>query len=117
MRIALSSEEFNPVGHVWIDADPKSLRDEWSRRVIRRATLDGGVSVVDQGFTHGDRTITVEWIPQDQQQVDRVRDLMVDYGRVVVALPDGVYLAAIESIVPGSESTRVRVLLLEKKSL
>ncbi len=92
--IALSTLTFDPDGHVVLRELPDSNTRDLRRRTNRLPTLDGGVSLNDAGFSHGDRTFVVRWRGDDSA----VRRLVRLYGRLRVSTRDGVFLAAPEGI-------------------
>jgi hypothetical protein len=114
--IAISTADFNPLGHVLLDALESSNRDVIGRRVTRRATLDGGVTIIDGGFAHGDRTMTFEWEPTGREEFEQVQDMMIVSGRVVLATIDGVFDARIEQMQQSQAGARITLLIESKLS-
>lgn len=114
MRVVLSSTEFDPLLPIELEALPSSERGEWSRRVNRVATLDGGAVFNDFGFTHADRTMRIVWQPTSQAQEAAVARLVQTYSRITVSTPDGLFLAAPQILSP-SDSTLTLTLLVERK--
>jgi hypothetical protein len=65
-----------------------------SRRQSRTATLDGGVSIYDTGYSDGDRTVTLVEPNAPPESIDYARYLCETYSLVIVSMDDGVYEAA-----------------------
>jgi hypothetical protein len=112
--IAIAAEEFAPSGHMLIDG--VALEDSIPRRITRRRTLDGGVVLIDNGYSHGDRTVTVEWKPRSASELEQAQFIMQTYQTVLAVLPDGVYRSAIESVTPSTTAAQIRLLLTSKVS-
>jgi len=113
----LSAKTFDPVGHVQINITPDTNQGEVRRRVNRVATLDGGVVVNDSGFSDGDRTIDLAWVPRDgitDAAVDRMVQL---YDRATLATRVGVFDVALDSYIPGTDESTLRLLVISKLSL
>lgn len=93
-------------------AEPEGTR----RRVNRSATLDGGVAVNDFGFSDGDRILLLRWQPTGKAQHLAVDRLVQIYPLLQVATAGGMYLAAPEVYVQGSEESSLRLLVTRKLS-
>lgn len=63
------------------------------RRVSRTATLDGGASVTDGGFSDADRTIRVSVPSPSLEQLETARYLVKNYDTVQVSTRHGYYEA------------------------
>jgi len=92
--IGLSSLDSSVTRFVVIDQDPQSTIRDAEARVSRYATLDGGVAVVHQGYSAGDRTLYVKGeISTEQETV--LDDLFQTQSLVHIATPSGAFLGAI----------------------
>lgn len=111
MRLSISTQTADPFGSITleIDATATNLGDT-SRRVSRVATLDGGASIIDGGYTVADRTITVDLTGQDRETVDTLRYLFQTYSELVVLTEEGAFLATPERITSGT-SPRMTLLV------
>lgn len=93
-QIGLAARVFDPEGALllpWRDGtDTGSLR----RRMTRTATLDGGVSVVNRGFTDADRTLSIAMEGAEPALVDKVKRMLRLHGSITVMLNDGAYTGA-----------------------
>ncbi len=117
MLATISSTTFDPSGYIELDADPASvLGGERRRRANRIATLDGGVAINDFGYADGDRTIDLTWQPRAAAVEDNVQRLLALYPRLQVSVRSGVFLAAPETFTPGTDSSRLRLLVISKLS-
>jgi hypothetical protein len=112
--IAIAAEEFAPSGHLVINAEP--IEDSLERRVTRQRTLDGGVVLIDNGFSHGDRTVNVRWTPRSVAEIEQLQFILQTYTTVLIAMRDGVYRGAIESFRPSASQAQLRLLLTQKVS-
>ena len=113
----LSAKTFDPVGHVQIDITPDTNQGEVRRRVNRVATLDGGVVINDGGFSDGDRTINLAWSPKNGL-VDAAIDRMIQlYDRAILATRVGVFDVALDTYIPGTDESTLRLLVVSKLSI
>jgi hypothetical protein len=87
-----------------------------SRRVVRTATLDGGVAVSDLGYSDGDRDVEIQEAEATAAAVDFAKYIVENYGRVVVSTPDGAYEAAPDSYSLASGVLTLKVLIISKLS-
>lgn len=115
-RVVLSTLEFDPLAPVELDALPDSDLAGLQRRVNRVATLDGGAVFNDFGFSHADRTITLVFKPADAAQVENVQRLLRIYPKITVSVPDGLYLAAPETLQRSADEMRFTLLVSSKLS-
>lgn len=98
--IVLSAAEFDPQGVLILD--PHRLGEgteieSGGRRLSRTATLDGGVSVHDGGFSHGDRDLAIEIPLAAQAEIEAARRLGERYPRIHVSMRDGYYEGVLAS--------------------
>jgi len=63
------------------------------RRGTVTATLDGGISVYDTGYSVGDQTLTATILYPTISLLDRLRYLVAYYGQIQVACESGLFLA------------------------
>ena len=93
--IALSSIVFDMSGDLYI-GNKELLPDKSSiidikRRSTRTATLDGGSSLYDTGYSSSDRTITIT-VPMDKTTIiDALEYFVKTYSEMILILSDGAY--------------------------
>jgi len=116
MRAALSSITWDPAGWVALAPFADDTAGETRRRVNRVATLDGGVVLNDRGYSEGDRTIEVRWMPTSAAHEAAIDRLVRTYTRLCLSLPAGCYLAAPEIYTPGAAESKLRLLVVSKLS-
>ena len=85
------------------------------RRISRRSTLDGGISVYDNGMSHGDREILVMEPQADLEAIEYATRIVETYNRVVVSTREGVFLGAPESARVDTDGTLVLTLWVIEK--
>lgn len=97
MMIVLIAPVYDGAGNVRIHALADSGLDALSRRVTRRATIDGGAWIDDFGFSDGDRTFSVK-AHLDVKSFEQVRGYVRAYDRLLLCTADGVFRGAIEDV-------------------
>lgn len=100
--IFLSTPLFDTAGFVRIHELPSTDRGVIRRRMNRIATLDGGAVINDSGYTEADRTIRLRWRPGSRAAYDQVNQMVQLYPLLTVAMREGVFEAAPESLRGGS---------------
>lgn len=113
MMLALATLTIDPLGAqlLSLSADGKTSLGDTSRRVSRVATLDGGASILDGGYTVADRTINIDLSGQTREVVDAVKYLFQVYDKLVVMTEDGAFLAAPERISIGKNTANMTLLV------
>ena len=114
MLVYLSSTTFDVDGAIEINALETSDFGEIRRRMNRIATLDGGVVFNDFGATDGDRTISLQWTPQDAASEAQIARLVRLYQRLRISCPEGVFLVAPESYKSTQNLSTLTLLIAEK---
>jgi hypothetical protein len=114
MLASLTTTTFDPAGHVLLSVLPASAFDTRTRRTNRVATLDGGASFNDFGFTDADRTINLVWRHEGRSADDAIDRLTRLYSRVQISLDGQMHLAAIESYTPGADESALRLLVVRR---
>lgn len=111
--VSFAANVFDPQGHVLIDALPDSSLSASTRRVTRTATLDGNASIVDNGWTAADSTLTVEAYLEEAQasQVDRLIRL---YPEVVCSTEQGCYMGVINLFNQTAQGRHVIQFLIQR---
>ena len=117
MQVTLSTSTFDLDGHVTIDASAASTDlGELRRRMNRVQTLDGGAAFNDAGFSEADRTIRLQWTPQNAASEAQIARLVRLYQRLRVSCSEGVFLAAPESYKSSQNVSTLSLLVAEKLS-
>ena len=114
MRITIASQGFDLQGFLELECLPDVNSGEVVRRVNRVATLDGSAAFNDFGFSEADRTIELRWLPTSQAQIQQAATLVQRHSRVLVGMPDGLWLAAPERFKPTPTECSI-TLLVERK--
>jgi hypothetical protein len=113
--IGISTLTANTAGHLVIHEKKASLLNDHPARVSRTKTLDGGVYINHSGVSDGDRTLNVVARLSD---ADRTRLVNIHKTEtfVRVAIPDGMFQAAISSVRQQQADTIITILIKEKES-
>jgi hypothetical protein len=113
--IGISTLTQNSDGHLVIHEKKSSVLNDHPARVSRTKTLDGGVYINHSGVSDGDRTLNVVALMSES---DRARLLNIHKTEtfVRVAIPDGVFQAAISSVRQQKADTVITILIKEKES-
>ena len=112
MMIALSTLTIDPFGAQLLHLQPggASLGDT-ARRISRIATLDGGASILDGGYTITDRTIVIDLAGQTRETIDALKYLCETYSALIVLTEDGAFRAAPERVSVNASSARMSLLV------
>ena len=84
-----------------------------SRRISRRATLDGGVSVTDNGFSEGDRDFIIILKSIKKEHSDKLQRLVRLYPILNLSTDQGFYKVAPESFNQTNDEVTLRFLSIE----
>lgn len=105
--IYISTPTFDLEGALCLKALPSSDFGEYVRRGSKVATLDGGVSAQDFGYTDSDREFRLSLKPTAAQ--DRtLKRLVKSYATVRVSTQEGVYDAT-PRYLPGATKSVLRL--------
>lgn len=117
MIVSVCTVEANSLGDVLMDASADSEFAFLTRRVSRIPTLDGGALIIDNGYGVADGKIRLIVSPHNNSPAlyERVAAIVKFYGLVTVASAQGVFLAAIESVL--NDRTELTINLLVKSQL
>jgi hypothetical protein len=116
MLNTLSSTTWDTAGFVELNVKDSVTAGDTRRRIARVATLDGGVTVNDGGFTDSDRVLELTWTPSSASSESAVARLVRLYQQANISTRDGVFVCALESYTPGADESRLRALVLSKAS-
>ena len=113
MRVTISASEFDMDGVVSVNAERNTETSEYSRRFTKSATLDGGATVADFGFTEADTLKTIEF-KQDEETERLLKHIIEYHADVNVSTKDGFYLATLAYFYPGDELATLQLSIREK---
>lgn len=93
--IGISATSYDPNGSVII---PVNLDNPYQgeRRGSVTATLDGGVSVYDAGYSVGDQTLTATVKNPSRETLVILQYLVAYYGQIILSCETGVYSAVMK---------------------
>ena len=113
--IGISTLTQNSDGYLIIHEKKTSRFNDHPARVTRTKTLDGGVYINHSGVTDGDRTLNVV---ANLSNTDRAMLMNIHETETLIriAIPDGMYQAAISSIRQQKADTIIIILIKEKES-
>ena len=110
--IGISTLTQNMAGAVTFETEgPTNIREAHAR-VSRSATLDGGSVVNHLGFSHGDRTLRVQ-ARVTESGADVIWAIFVLGVMVNVATDEGMYRAAIETLIADNGNIKMTILIKE----
>jgi len=114
MNVSISSPTFDIDGHVWItNALPGGMSD-FSLRVSRVATLDGGAAINNFGYSDADLTMDIRWPATDKAIVESIRRMTKSYSRLIVATADGCFVGTPASFSLSDGEAEIQI-LIEKR--
>lgn len=112
MNIGISTLTADPLGSFVLDVNESSSDIEnYNRRVVRVATLDGGASIIDSGYTNADRTVSISFRDITKTAFDNVADVCQIHSSVLLFLPDGAYKASLEQVSYNNGSPTAKFLI------
>lgn len=94
--ISFIHPEYNANGNIKIAELSDSKLNDSTRRVTRRATINGGVYLDDNGFSHGDRTFEIK-AKATPGLVESVDQLKINYSQYKCLTNEGVFNGVIQS--------------------
>lgn len=98
VTVSLSSPTFDIDGYISFEIKPgESELENLERRVNRSQNLDGTVTILDNGFVQGDRTITIG-ADLTQDQFNKIKYLFRKYSELVLSAQDGVYKVTVQKL-------------------
>ena len=98
---------------VIIKDDSRSTIKEYSPRVSRSATLDGGAVIENLGYSDGDREISIISEVDSEKEI-RLQSMVRDELYLVVSTRDGVFYGAIDSLTIDRGSLKIKILAQER---
>jgi len=92
--ISIATPTFDLSGTLVLSHTEASVLDTQTRRVSRKATLDGGAVILDRGYTDADRDLNLRAKLVDLAQVGRAAYLLETYSQLLVSTERGCFLCA-----------------------
>jgi len=117
--IGIGTQTYDPVGaRIFTNTDRiEDLKNrQGERRLSRVATLEGGVTIIDFGFTDGDRTVKLCELEASVEAVDFVKYIIENYTLIVVTTDDGAYKVAPSAYWVDKGKLSLTMLISEKLS-
>ncbi len=114
--IFISSPTFDLSGTLILGRTELSDTSTQSRRVRRTKTLDGGVSISDMGYTHGDRTFNIVAERSSRADYERATYLHQTYPLLQLSCKEGLFLGSVESVNVAGGKLYLTFLVLSKES-
>jgi len=111
--IGISVSTADEAGSMVLRMTQGSRLKNGSRRVSRTKTLDGGCAIFDGGFSHSDRTWSVEARVSDAVW-EALWAIMISYALVYVATEEGFFEACLESAERDEDRAVLSILIKEK---
>lgn len=117
--IAIMSVTYDPDGY-WIFRDAQPDNDQGnrsgSRRVSRVATLDGGCSVYDTGYSDSDRTITIHQPSPSRACLEFAAHITSNCPYVIVSTPEGAFRGVPDNYRVVNSELKIDILITERLS-
>jgi len=99
MLVSIKVREYDLDGAIILDADVgDSDLKEYTRRVNRVKTLDQNAVIIDNGFSHADRTLSIVAHHLSDHEVSKLRYINQNYDQIEISVPDGIYLANLQTV-------------------
>ncbi len=115
--IGISTTTFDVNGSMLLtDVDDRSDKPEISRRVTRKATLDGNAEIEDMGSSDADRTFTIRARGLSKADYDKLALMVQLYPLLVITTAEGAFEGAPERIRNVNGVTFFNVLINQKLS-
>ena len=112
--VVISSIVFDVYGSLVIKKlSTDTVLEDSTRRITRTATLDGGASIYDGGYSAADRILTVGATPFTEAMLERVKYLIRNYPRVIVTCVAGGFECAFETYTVDATTLTLRFLVIK----
>ena len=112
MMIGIATLTIDPYGSQLLTLKPGTANlGDTARRVSRVATLDGGASIIDGGYTVTDRTISLDISDQTRETIDALKYLCANHTALIVLTEDGAFKAAPERVSIIGDTARMSLLV------
>jgi len=111
MMISICSPVFDVDGCIAVEPTNTDGMADFTRRVTRIATLDGGASFNDFGYSDSDRLLIIEWTPLNDEQSQNAARMVKSYGRLIISNSEGCFVGAPESFSKNEETVLINILV------
>ena len=112
--LSISAQTFDINGNITLKILPDSEIQTVSRRVSRTATLDGGVSLVDMGYTDSDREFSIKINEIPEQDLSNLKRMMKQYALLSFSSNEGFFTGVISKMNTNLIPMTFTVLIKEK---
>lgn len=110
----ISTIDYNEAGSLYCRRIYKSqTKADATRRVSRTQTLDGGVVLIDSGYSEGDRTFELYAVANNDRW-NAVKDTFLQYPLIYLSIDEGLYMGVIEKIYVQNAELYIKFLPKEK---
>lgn len=96
--IILSTRTFDLQGYMVLDTAPQTNFGTLSRRATRTATLDGGSSSTDLGFSWTDSVFKIVLAKLNDADLDNLKYLVQTYPLLVMSTKEGLFEGIISAL-------------------
>lgn len=114
MKVCLSPVLYSSESPIVLNVSEDSIVQNASRRVSRTVTLDGECIITDSGFSHADRTLRIKAVLSNQSESEKIWSWFQTYSLLNCAIPEGVFLCAIETCDIQNSDFSMNILVKEK---
>lgn len=115
--IGISTTTFDVNGSMLLmEAEEGTDVRQISRRVTRKATLDGNAEIEDMGLSHADRTFTIRARDLSKADYDKLALIVELYPLLVITTAEGAFEGAPDTIRNSNGVTVLRILINRKLS-
>ena len=112
--IGISTIEYDIYGFLKLNEDITTKTESIQRRVSKTATLDGGVSLGDMGYTDSDRTFDISISEISAYNLNLIIRLMKQYPLLHFSTSDGYFSGVISALDADILPLKFTVLIKEK---
>lgn len=112
MMISLSSQVFDPDGLIMLRYEATSTDSDFSRRVTRTPTMDGGCTFDDLGFSWSDVDLDLRFENLSESEEHQLSYLAKTYGVLTAVTRLGAFKALVESYSFKEGKAELKLLLL-----
>lgn len=112
MQISLSTQTYDPKGLLLLRYAPQSNDQELQRRVSRTATMDGGCTFDDFGFSWSDVDLSLQFESLTKEQGEQLSYLAKTYGVLTAVTNQGAFNVLVESYSYKEGRAELKLLIL-----
>ena len=114
MRVIVMPPEFYSEGNVRFSPTEDSDFGAVTRRVTRRATINGGVWIDDFGAVEGDKTMRLNPKVMSRADYGILKALVATYSQLTLICKDGVFLGSMQSL---NDAAGIEMVFLVKEKM